>query len=160
MRETARELADVSSDDIVAITSQVWSSFLELELADVSAEATVLAGPVMSAVVRISGAWQGAVQVECPPQHAADAAVRMFSMEPGAASDSDARDVLGELANVVAGNVKSLLPAPSALSMPAVTSSPQPCGTAPFAGTVLVRRVAFAAAPGLLDVSVWEAATP
>ena len=156
MSDTVRELPHVSSDDLVAITSQVWSSFLGLELADVPAETAVLAGPVMSAVVRISGAWEGAVRVECPRQHAADAAARMFSIEPSTASDSDARDVLGELANVVTGNVKSLLPAPSALSMPAVTSA-LATETAAVSGTVLVRRVAFVAMPGVLHVSVWEA---
>ena len=160
MSETVREPAHVSSDDIVAITSQVWWSFLDLEVAHVPAETAVLAGPVMSAVVRISGAWEGAVRVECPAQHAADAAARMFSIAPSTASDSDARDVLGELANVVSGNVKSLLPAPSALSMPTVTSAARAGDVAPVPGTVLVRHVAFVTAPGLLHVSVWEAGTP
>jgi chemotaxis protein CheX len=156
MSDAVREMAQVSCDDLAAITRQVWSSFLGLELADVPVEAAVLAGPVMSAVVRISGAWEGAVRVQCSPPHAAAAAAQMFSIDASAASAADASDVLGELANVVTGNVKSLLPAPSALSMPAVTSA-LGSETGAISGTVLVRRVAFVATPGVLHVSVWEA---
>lgn len=154
MSDTGLEQLPVGADDIIAITNEVWSSFLDLELTAVSPEEAVLVAPVLTAVVTISGAWEGAVLLECPAAHAAAAAACMFSTPTTPPSDEEARDALGELANVVAGNVKSLLPAPSALSMPAVTSAGPPQRVA---GATRCRHVAFAAPAGVLHVSIWKA---
>ena len=43
---------------------------------------------------------------------------RMFSIAPEEVKEDDIRDALSELANIIAGNVKALLPAPSHLSLP------------------------------------------
>ena len=156
MRDLVLELPPVELDDIIAITQQVWSSFLDLELTARPPGTAELATPALSATLRISGAWQGAVVLECTADHAAAAAAVMFSTAPGSASQEQARDALGELANVVAGNIKSLLPAPSALSMPSVTWAGRPDGP-PVCGLLLLRQVAFVALPGILRVSIWKA---
>lgn len=154
MSDAVRELASVSAEDVIAITREVWASFVDMELTVAPAEAAVLSAPALSAVVRICGAWDGAVRLECPVTHAAQAAAAMFAIELGAVSDETARDAVGELANVVCGNVKSLLPAPSELSMPVVSSS-DGSGDG-LVGADLVRRVAFVASTGALHISVWE----
>jgi chemotaxis protein CheX len=152
------ELPPLHEEDIIAITAQVWSSFLGVELSAVPPQDAELVGPVLVAQVRMTGAWNGRVLLRCSAAHAAAAAVCMFSTSPGAASDLEARDALGELANVVAGNVKSLLPAPSALSMPVVTAVEPPAGEGvPGAGAA--HHVAFVAPAGGLHVIVWEEAT-
>ena len=159
MNSTAQQLASVSSDDLTAVVQQVWSSFLDVDLAVAPADTTALPAPALSAVVHISGAWEGAVRLECRPSHAAAAAALMFAIEPSDASDEASCDALGELANIVTGNVKSLLPAPSALSLPSVSSTD---GSAPPTSprAVLVRRVAFVAPTGALHVTVWAAGAP
>ena len=43
-------------------------------------------------------------------------------MEAGEVSDEDMTDVMGELANIVGGNVKSMLPAATAVSLPHVVA--------------------------------------
>lgn len=154
MTDTALELLPVSSDDIIAITTQVWSSFLDSELVAVLPDAAGLTGPVMIAVVHISGAWEGAVQLDCPLAHGTAAAGTMFSADPAALSPEEAADAVGELANIVTGNVKSLLPAPSALSLPTVTTGHDAAGRIP--GATVVRHVAFASAAGPLHVSLWK----
>lgn len=159
MSGTAQQLASVSCDDLTAVVQQVWSSFLDVDLAVVPADTTVLQAPVLSAVVHISGAWEGAVRLECRATHAAAAAALMFAIEPSEASDEASRDALGELANIVTGNVKSLLPAPSALSLPSVSST-DVSGAPTSPRAVLVRRVAFVAPAGALRVTVWEAGAP
>lgn len=159
MNDALLELIPLSSDDLITITQDVWSSFLALELGSVPVESAVLAGPVLTAVVRISGAWEGSLQLDCPQGHAVAAAATMFCAEIGTVTHEQACDALGELANVVTGNVKSLLPAPSALSIPAVrTTSPDPLD-ADGGPEALLRRVAFVAAPGPLHVSIWKAGT-
>jgi chemotaxis protein CheX len=154
MNDTLLELAPLSGDDLITITQDVWSSFLDLELAAVPLEAAALPGPVLAAAVRISGAWEGSVRLECPQEHAAAAAAVMFA---GEVAGEDARDALGELANVVSGNVKSLLPAPSVLSIPSVRGdSLDPHADSSAPAEELLCRVAFLAAPGPLHVSIWK----
>ena len=54
---------------------------------------------------------------------------------PTVVDDEDVADALGELANVLGGNIKSVLPGPSALGLPQI-------GTAPATGRLDdVRRV-------------------
>lgn len=68
--------------------------------------------------VRISGGWEGAIALSCPPELARMAAVFMFSVEPDGASLEDAREALAELTNIVGGNLKALLPPPCHSSLP------------------------------------------
>ncbi len=68
--------------------------------------------------VQIRGAWSGAVVLWCAPEFASLAANRMFETDD--ADEDSQRDALGELANMIAGNVKTVLPAPSELSLPVV----------------------------------------
>jgi chemotaxis protein CheX len=69
-------------------------------------------------VVQISGAWDGAVAVQCGEPLVRRAAVLMFGMPPEAVTSAEMQDALGELANMVGGNFKALLPEPSHLSLP------------------------------------------
>jgi chemotaxis protein CheX len=154
MNDVALELEPVSAEEIIVITQEVWSSFLQLELEPVGTDPRSSATEGLVATVQLSGAWAGAVQLECPPGHAAAAAGQMFSTAAAGLSEEQVHDALGELANIVTGNVKSLLPSPSALSLPSVASGGS--GEAPLPGASLVCRVAFVAAPGDLHVSVWK----
>jgi len=69
--------------------------------------------------VQITGAWSGAVLLSCAPGFASLAARTIFA-GAGDPSVGEERDALGELANMVAGNLKALLPAPSYLGLPTV----------------------------------------
>ena len=44
----------------------------------------------------------------------------MFDIEPAEATNDEIRDALGELTSITGGNLKSLMPGPSQLSIPAV----------------------------------------
>ncbi len=154
MTHTVLEEVPVASSDIVEITQEVWSSFLSLELVPVDADSAPLHGPRLTGVVSISGGWQGTVVLECALAHAVAAAEAMFSSEPGTLSGEEVSDALGELTNMVGGNVKSLLPAPSALSIPSVAEGESYTVRVP--GAVLVDRVALQSAAGLLHISLWK----
>lgn len=166
MNDPMIEPAVVSPEDVVTITRDVWLSFLGLELEAAPPEVAVLSGAVMAAAVRISGAWEGSVRLECAQGHGEIVAARMFSLEKGEVSADQACDALGELANVVTGNIKSLLPAPSALSMPVCWStstsmstsrSGHGCEAGP--ASALVSRTAFIGPTGIVHVSVWKTVT-
>lgn len=70
--------------------------------------------------VHISGAWEGTVVLECSGTFARWAASRMF--DSADTSFDEVRDALGELTNMVGGNIKALLPGPSRLSIPEVAT--------------------------------------
>ena len=154
MTETIAEAVAVTGDQIVEITREVWSSFLSLDLVQVDSGTHAVSGPRVTGVVHVSGAWTGAVVLECEQAHAAGAAEAMFAADPGSLTAEELGDALGELTNMVGGNIKSLVAAPSALSIPSVTAGEAFAVRIP--GAHLVERVALACSLGLLQVAVWE----
>ncbi|MGP8245434.1 MAG: chemotaxis protein CheX [Bryobacteraceae bacterium] len=75
---------------------------------------------MITAAVYFAGAWRGAVLLECTPCQARTFAQLLMSVGPAATVDDDVRDALGELANMLAGNLKPVLPGGVVLSMPSV----------------------------------------
>jgi chemotaxis protein CheX len=76
--------------------------------------------------VYYAGEWQGALMVECSREQAMDWAARFMSLTPPVNVD-DARDGLGELTNIIAGNLKPLLPTGVGLSIPSVVQGSDYC---------------------------------
>ncbi len=146
----------VTAADITSIAQDVWSSFLpmDLEVHPLGADAPGLEGRTMTGTVHVSGEWQGTVFLEVPSDLASAAAEAMFAADPGSLSADEVCDALGELTNMVGGNIKSLLPAPSKLSIPSVAEGESYTVRVP--GAVLVDRVALVCAAGPLHVSVWK----
>jgi hypothetical protein len=106
----------------------------------------------VAASVDIEGAWEGTVSLALPLDVATRFAASMLGRTATSLSPVEVRDVIGELAHVVGGNVKGALPGPSSVSMPRVvtTSEPPPvsadasywfeCDGQPFCVTVHERR--------------------
>jgi chemotaxis protein CheX len=114
--------ANPTEDDLRVIAEQVWSSYLDPEgiapLLPVP-PATGSADDV-TASVSVTGAWRGHVLVSCSDGASRNAAAALLGIEIDDVTDDDVADALGELANIIGGNVKSLLPEPCALSLPHV----------------------------------------
>jgi chemotaxis protein CheX len=154
MTDSLVEEVPVTADDIVEITRQVWSSFLLLDLLPMDVELAPLRGPRLTGVVQVSGQWRGSVVLECPLEHAVTAAEAMFAADAGTLSADEVGDALGELTNMVGGNIKSLLPVPSALSVPSVMEGDSYTVRVP--GAALAVRVALVGACGPVHISVWK----
>jgi CheY-specific phosphatase CheX len=111
----------VQDQDIREITSAVCNAVLQVDAgARLESEKPRLAGTVMTGCVQISGAWEGAVLIQVPMSVARAAAATMFETQPSETSQDEVRDALGELANMIGGNIKALLPGPTQLSLPVV----------------------------------------
>ncbi|MGB8650547.1 MAG: chemotaxis protein CheX [Mycobacteriales bacterium] len=147
------EIPAVTGEQIAEITCDVWGSFLDMELVPSDAEQE-LGGPTLTGVVHVSGAWGGSVLVETTAEHARRAAEAMFAAEPGSLSADEIGDALGELTNMVGGNIKSLVPAPSSLSLPSVAGGES--YTVRLPGALLVERVALTGPAGPVRISVWK----
>jgi chemotaxis protein CheX len=110
-----------TDEDLFAIAEQVWSSYLDVEGTSplIQVPRTKPSCDV-AASVSVTGAWRGHVVVSCSMPAARNAAAALLGIELDDATDDDVMDALGELANIIGGNVKSLMPEPSALSLPVV----------------------------------------
>ena len=110
-------------DDLREIAEQVWAAYLDPEgvrpllLGDAREPASAV-----SASVSLTGGWHGHVVVTCSAGAARHAAAAFLAMDEGEVSDEDMTDVMGELANIVGGNVKSMLPAATLVSLPHVVN--------------------------------------
>ena len=72
----------------------------------------------VSRQVRLKGGWNGSVKVECSEPLARHAASVTFGGAPQDATDDELNDVVGEIANMVGGNMKALMPGPTQLTLP------------------------------------------
>lgn len=105
-------------DEIREIAQTIWAALFELTIEPGPDPAGGLQAEVTS-LVHIDGAWQGAVVVQCQMGLATALSQAMFQ-DSGTPSFADVCDALGEVTNMLAGNLKALLPEPSVLSLPAV----------------------------------------
>jgi chemotaxis protein CheX len=143
---------ELEVEDIRVVTNDVWSSFLAtygpLEWA-----ATPLDAPeLVQASVRIHGEWSGTVTLEMTPETAETAARTMLSLDPVA--EEDVTDALGELVNMIGGNIKSLLPSGSTLGLPMVTHAPLAPATGPGATEHYRVELIWAGTP--IRIRVWS----
>lgn len=84
-------------------------------------------GERMTAAVHLAGEWNGAVLLECDRAQACQFAGRFLSMEPPLSVDDVVRDVLGEMANMIGGNLKCVLTRGIRLSIPSVVDGGDYC---------------------------------
>jgi chemotaxis protein CheX len=144
-----------SDEQIVGITHDVWSSFTGMPVEAAPREGALDGGDVAVGRVEVTGGWRGWVLLACPTRLARTAAAAMFERPAETLTDGEVADALGELTNMVGGNLKSVLPGPSRLSMPAVTVGAPALD--PLPGGVLVNAVTLACDGLPLTVSVWRA---
>lgn len=78
------------------------------------------------ATVRLSGDFAAIVEIETVRAVAQRMACRMFAVEPGDLDESDLRDALGEVVNMIGGNVKGILSGEFDLSLPRVEERDEP----------------------------------
>lgn len=107
----------ISTEQVHEITSEVWSSILGEEAKPATGESR-LDGEQLTAAVRIEGAWSGVVSLHCPKQLGLHIAATMFELDQDSVSEDELRDAVGEIANLVGGKIKNILPGPTTLGTP------------------------------------------
>jgi len=109
--------------DLDGIAEQVWVAFLDGGNELVIHTGQSSDGSELSASVGIVGTYDGHVVVSCTEAASRDVASALFAMPAVEVTEDEVGDDLGELANVLGGNVKSMLPAPSTMSLPTVAKT-------------------------------------
>jgi len=101
------------------IVEDVFISMLKMEVERVDApEQQAL--PMLTAAVHFVGSWKGALRIECSPEQTFEYTKRLLDVDRPTEVNEDVCDAFGELANMIGGNLKAVLPPVVQLSMPSV----------------------------------------
>ena len=110
------------------------------------------------ATIQISGAWMGSIVLDLTPQVSIAAASAMLQLPLEDVAEMDQQDVAAELVNMIGGNLKSMLPGPSFLSLPTIVSG-QNIGLQVHNAT-LIEHVSLQSPVGRVQVRLYEHAAP
>lgn len=110
------------AEEISVLTETTCQAMLGFNLQPGTLPAAIdLADGFFTGKVEISGAWNGVMLLHGSGKlaHSAAAAI-FFANSPLEVTPQDRRDAMYELTNVIANNIKELLPRPCQLSLPQV----------------------------------------
>lgn len=110
-------------EQLSEVTESVWTGFLDIPLARASGQP---ARSECAASVTIEGAWNGSLVVCCSRALAQRVAATMFHCDSEELREALWSDAMGEIANIIGGNIKATLPAPSQLGLPRYYTDWQP----------------------------------
>jgi CheY-specific phosphatase CheX len=147
--------AALDKESVIKANSQFWEQMLvmTMEPALTPEEFCIGAGHMLG-TVRLSGVWKGRIEVRMAGGLAYEATAAMMMQPLDTVAESDALDATKEIANMIAGCIKSSLPRPCTMAVPesAVQAKGFCCGPR----TENSLDVAFHNAAGNLMVRVSE----
>jgi chemotaxis protein CheX len=141
----------IPAAEIAKVVEAVFATMLALEVRECELP-WFPNGEHLTAVLHMAGEWNGVVLLECDRTQACHFASRFLSIDQPNAVDNDVRDVLGELVNMIGGNMKCLLAPGIQLTMPSVVDGSDYCLR--VCGAVLRERIAFQSAEGPIWVAI------
>jgi chemotaxis protein CheX len=142
---------EILPSEVAQIVESVFENMLGLQTAESEAPWFPSADR-MTAAVHMTGDWSGVVLLECDRRQACRFSGRFLSMEPSDTVDDVVRDVLGELANMIGGNMKCVLTRGIRLSMPSVVDGGD--YSLRICKAEIRQRLAFQCAEGLFWVTI------
>jgi len=115
----AESTIEIHLSELAQIVEYVFRAMVCLEVSATD-QSWIPEGDRLTATIHLAGDWKGALALECGHKQACGFAARFLSMERPEMVDDVVRDVLGELANMIGGNLKCVLAGGLRLSMPSV----------------------------------------
>jgi chemotaxis protein CheX len=143
--------------DIDELTKTVWATVMGIELTASRADGEAIERDgqhFLSACIHLSGEWNGALVIDCPYNVAQHFAAVMF--DDPAVGRADVADALGELANMVGGNLKARLESVCQIGLPTVVDGTE--YRLAVKGSECGCRVTFTGDAGQFWVSIMEEA--
>lgn len=145
--------ANVDEQCIIHANSQFWEQMLDLSLEPFTDELGVGAGHVVG-TINLSGRWKGRIEVCMAEGLVYLATASMLMMPVESVAEADVLDAAKEIANIIAGIIKSSLPRPCTMAVPESTVGRERfCRSRETEGSL---AVSFQHAAGNLIVRVWE----
>lgn len=115
----------IERDELIEVLEAIWETTMGTSI-ELAQEPVPPESTVVSVSLEVHGGWEGAFRMDCTDKVIRSAAARMFEIAPEAATLADVEDAAAELANIVGGNLLSLLPNDSRIGLPVVESAPIP----------------------------------
>ena len=121
---------EVDESSIIKANSQFWEQMLAMKLDPMVSPDQFCLGPGhMLGTVGLSGAWTGHIDVRLDERLTQQATAAMLMQPLETVVEADALDAAKEIANMIAGAIKSSLPRPCAMTVPvSAVESESYCG--------------------------------
>lgn len=147
--------ARLNEESVVKANSQFWGQMLAMTMDTLPAagEFCLGAGHLLASV-DLSGRWTGRIEVRMDGALAYEATAAMMMQPVDTVAEADALDATKEIANMIAGCIKSSLPTPCSMTVPESAIAPDGFCGPPRSGDTLM--VAFRHAAGDLMVRICE----
>jgi chemotaxis protein CheX len=149
---------EVDENDLAEMVEQVWEAYLDPEGVSPLMQTYDENQPSeVHSSVSITGSWSGHIVYASSRAAAQRAAAAFLAMELEEVSEEDISDTLGELANIVGGNVKAMLPQGAQLSLPQVVLAPE--SSARYPNTERISGVYGLWEGEPVSISMWQSST-
>ena len=109
----------IGAEAIAKIIDSIFSTMMDVEVSVVDSPRATTGERVISSV-HLDGAWNGAVSMQCNRRQACEFAGKVLCMDAPEEMDNDVRDAVGEIANMIGGNMKAAMGKDVRLSLPTV----------------------------------------
>jgi chemotaxis protein CheX len=106
----------ITQAELETLTRDIWATMVGLDLVD-----AVMAGspdPGISSQVEIQGDSEVALRIDCSVDLARRVAARLFDLPEDELEIELVLDAMGEMANILGGNIKGMWPGAIRLSLP------------------------------------------
>lgn len=114
----------VNAELLAQMASDMFVSMLEMHVEAIDFLPFETGAELMCASIRISGVWNAELHVVTTDSVAKGIACNMFAAEMDGVTTEDVQDALGEVVNVIGGNVKGVMDNDCNLSLPCVGEVP------------------------------------
>ena len=147
----------VRREDLESVVGSVFTAMMGLEVSG-SEEPCPGSARMLTAAVYLTGEWTGAACIHVEPEQACGFTGRFLEMPTPDTVGDDVRDVMGELANMIAGNLKCTLVPGIRVSLPSVSDGAgHPLRVC---GAHVVCRASFVTDDGPFWISLIDAGEP
>ena len=137
--------APESLADQRTIVEQVFATMAGIELTPCD-EPPPPTGPVVATGLAFTAPSEGSILVECSPGLAFQFTSRLMAIQPPVGLDDDVADAMRELANMIGGNLKGLMPEETCVSIPRVLEAEELAELTRSGGRL--SRICFSAGDG------------
>ncbi|MGA2167698.1 MAG: chemotaxis protein CheX [Terracidiphilus sp.] len=147
--------AQLDQQNVIKANAQFWEQMLAMTLEPTLTpeQFSVSAGHLFGCVT-LTGMWKGRIEVRMAGSLAYEATAAMMMQPVETVGESDALDAIKEIANMIAGMIKSSLPRPCAMTVPESAVEREGYRGQPQMENSVV--VAFRHAAGDLMVGMWK----
>jgi len=147
--------ARLDEQGVIKANAQFWEQMLAMKLEALPcAEEPRLGSAHLLGSVTLSGAWTGLIEVRLGSGLAFHATAAMMMQTLESVVEADALDATREIANMIAGTIKSSLPRPCSMSVPESAVEREDFRIPSPSGDALL--VSFRHASGDLMVRIFE----